>query len=76
MIEHAPRETVSYAVPTASCVMGINAILRQQCGFSDIPIDLPSKMIQFRYRPDQVAITAALEQAQYLVLVPDKHEVA
>jgi len=81
MIEHAPRETVSSVVPTiscASCVLRINGILRQQRGVLGIHIDLPSKVIQFSYRPDQVAltsITAALEQAQYPVMVLDNHEV-
>lgn len=71
MPDLAPRETINATVPTiscASCVLRINALLRQQRGVSGVRIDLPTKTIQFAYRPEQItldAIRTLLAEAGY-----------
>lgn len=58
------RETVTYQVPAmscASCVIRINATLRQQHGVSGVRINLPTKTVQFSYRPDQTTLTPIIE---------------
>lgn len=70
------RETVSATVPVmscASCVLRINALLRQQRGVSNIRIDLATKAVQFTYRPEQIplgTIVTALDDAGYPLVSP------